>query len=200
MPTVHVFDAPQRFCAGRLGDGDDRRLCLQAREGSTLVTVEISEVNLEALRETLLGLLADRGSAVFAVAREPEHPGPLDAPVEPAFDAVALAVFDDVAAGALVVLASSVDVFGEPHSEATSFGSLVGDALTDPSVDAYVVTIRLTIAQVVDFVVSTQTVLADGRPSCPLCAQPVDPRGHVCPRRNGYRGPDAWPTKLTRLP
>ena len=29
-------------------------------------------------------------------------------------------------------------------------------------------------------------VCASGRPTCPLCAQPVDPTGHACPRANGH--------------
>lgn len=29
-------------------------------------------------------------------------------------------------------------------------------------------------------------VCASGRPTCPLCAQPVEPTGHVCPRSNGH--------------
>ena len=28
-----------------------------------------------------------------------------------------------------------------------------------------------------------------GRPPCPLCAGPLDPRGHDCPRTNGHRPP-----------
>ena len=29
-------------------------------------------------------------------------------------------------------------------------------------------------------------VCAAGRPLCPLCAAPMDPEGHVCPRHNGH--------------
>ena len=29
-------------------------------------------------------------------------------------------------------------------------------------------------------------VVASGRPPCPLCGQPLDPQGHICPRRNGH--------------
>jgi hypothetical protein len=25
-----------------------------------------------------------------------------------------------------------------------------------------------------------------GRPICPMCSQPKDPAGHVCPRSNGH--------------
>ena len=28
-------------------------------------------------------------------------------------------------------------------------------------------------------------VVAAGRPPCPLCGEPLDPQGHICPRRNG---------------
>jgi len=30
-------------------------------------------------------------------------------------------------------------------------------------------------------------VIAAGRKPCPLCAEPLDPDGHICPRQNGYR-------------
>jgi uncharacterized repeat protein (TIGR03847 family) len=29
-------------------------------------------------------------------------------------------------------------------------------------------------------------VVAAGRPPCPLCGGPMDPSGHICPRRNGH--------------
>jgi uncharacterized repeat protein (TIGR03847 family) len=31
-----------------------------------------------------------------------------------------------------------------------------------------------------------ERVVSAGRPPCPLCAEPLDPRGHVCVRLNGY--------------
>jgi uncharacterized repeat protein (TIGR03847 family) len=30
-------------------------------------------------------------------------------------------------------------------------------------------------------------VVNAGRKPCPLCAEPLDPAGHICPRQNGYR-------------
>jgi len=32
----------------------------------------------------------------------------------------------------------------------------------------------------------TLQVVEEGRPSCPLCGQPIDPHGHFCPQRNGH--------------
>jgi len=28
-------------------------------------------------------------------------------------------------------------------------------------------------------------VINAGRPPCPLCGRPLDPQGHICPRKNG---------------
>jgi uncharacterized repeat protein (TIGR03847 family) len=30
-------------------------------------------------------------------------------------------------------------------------------------------------------------VVARGRPLCPLCGNPLDPTGHICPALNGHR-------------
>ncbi len=36
------------------------------------------------------------------------------------------------------------------------------------------------------FVNRALEVVAAGRLPCPLCGQPLDPNGHICPRRNGH--------------
>ena len=46
--------------------------------------------------------------------------------------------------------------------------------------------VRLTAAAARSFVARAARVVAGGRPPCPLCGAPLDPRGHICPRRNGH--------------
>jgi uncharacterized repeat protein (TIGR03847 family) len=46
--------------------------------------------------------------------------------------------------------------------------------------------VRLTPAVARSFVNRALSVIAAGRPPCPLCGQPLDPQGHLCPRRNGH--------------
>ncbi|MBI3978646.1 MAG: DUF3090 family protein [Chloroflexi bacterium] len=36
------------------------------------------------------------------------------------------------------------------------------------------------------FAARIDEVIAAGRPICPLCGGPIDPTGHVCPKRNGH--------------
>jgi uncharacterized repeat protein (TIGR03847 family) len=52
--------------------------------------------------------------------------------------------------------------------------------------DRDLLTVRITGEAARAFVARARAVVAAGRPPCPLCAQPLDPEGHVCPRQNGY--------------
>jgi len=46
--------------------------------------------------------------------------------------------------------------------------------------------VRLSPAEARSFVNRALTVVAAGRLPCPLCGQPLDPQGNICPRRNGH--------------
>jgi len=46
--------------------------------------------------------------------------------------------------------------------------------------------VRLTVEVARSFVNRALEVVAAGRMPCPLCGQPLDPQGHICPRRNGH--------------
>ena len=48
-----------------------------------------------------------------------------------------------------------------------------------------VLRVRVTPAAARAFVERAAQLVASGRPPCPLCGQPLDPQGHMCPRRNG---------------
>jgi uncharacterized repeat protein (TIGR03847 family) len=43
------------------------------------------------------------------------------------------------------------------------------------------------INQIKGFCNRANMVVNAGRPACLFCALPVDPKGHLCPRANGYR-------------
>jgi uncharacterized repeat protein (TIGR03847 family) len=50
-----------------------------------------------------------------------------------------------------------------------------------------VVEIHLDLSMALGFAQRTMALVAAGRPLCPFCISPIDPRGHLCPRANGYR-------------
>ena len=49
--------------------------------------------------------------------------------------------------------------------------------------------VTITPDQARDFIARTEMLLGRQTPSCPFCAQPIAPDGHLCPRSNGYRKP-----------
>ena len=63
------------------------------------------------------------------------------------------------------------------------------DALTDDEEDEEgpdLLRVRMTASAARSFVTRAAQVVSAGRPPCPLCGAPLDPRGHICPRRNGH--------------
>ena len=49
--------------------------------------------------------------------------------------------------------------------------------------------VALTREQAAAFAIHATRLVESGRPPCPLCALPLDPAGHDCPRTNGHRPP-----------
>jgi uncharacterized repeat protein (TIGR03847 family) len=50
-----------------------------------------------------------------------------------------------------------------------------------------VVVINISIAMASAFCQRSKAVVNAGRLPCPFCGIPIDSRGHLCPRANGYR-------------
>ena len=55
--------------------------------------------------------------------------------------------------------------------------------------DGDTLVVTLTKEQAAAFAIRGVQLIEAGRPPCPLCGLPLDPRGHDCPRTNGYRAP-----------
>jgi uncharacterized repeat protein (TIGR03847 family) len=47
--------------------------------------------------------------------------------------------------------------------------------------------INMTVGMAVSFSTRSKAVVNAGRLPCTFCGIPIDPRGHLCPRANGYR-------------
>ena len=178
------FDPPQRFVAGTVGEPGERTFYLQASGSGRTISVSLEKVQVQALAEKLEELLDEvrrrqgSGSAVPAVApADLEDVAPLDAPIEEEFRVGTLALAWDDDDGMVIIEAQSIVEQADPEVpvESTEF---TGDLLR----------VRITAAAARSFAKRSQRVVAAGRPPCPLCGNPLDPQGHVCPRQNGHRG------------
>jgi len=158
------FEAPDHFTTGTVGPSGQRIFYIQAREARRIVTLKVEKTQVMALAEYLTGLLSRIKAGASPV---PEDLALLE-PVEPAWDVGALGVGYDEARDRIVVEASELTEDEEGNEE--------------PAAARF----RITRAQAAGFVERAQELMRGSRPLCPLCTQPMDPSGHVCPRQNGH--------------
>ena len=180
---VHSFEPPERFVAGTVGEPGDRTFFLQARGGGRLVSVALEKVQVALLAEKLEELLgeaqrrfgvevADGGSLA------PPDNEPLETPLDEEFRVGTLGLAFDVDTATVIIEAIAVGDEEAEEDEAED---------EEATADRDRLRVRLTPQATRAFIERARRVVASGRPPCPLCGQPLDPRGHLCPRHNGYR-------------
>jgi uncharacterized repeat protein (TIGR03847 family) len=190
---VHAFEPPERFVAGTVGEPGDRTFFLQARGGGRVVSVALEKVQVSLLAEKLEELLTEAAHR-FGVEL-PDLPAsagsdnePLDTPVDEEFRVGTLGLAFDVDTSTVVIEAIEA---GEADTE-VELGAEDEEALSpddeddEPDDDLDRLRVRLTPEATRAFIDRARRVVAAGRPPCPLCGQPLDPAGHLCPRHNGY--------------
>jgi uncharacterized repeat protein (TIGR03847 family) len=180
---VFLFDPPDRFVAGTVGQPGDRTFYLQASAHGRVVSVALEKVQVQVLADRLEELLDTVRRATDAVVpvvapRELEDTAPLDAPVEEEFRVGTMGLAWETDEERLVV-----EALAQPSDEEQATVEPLSDVLEGP--DA--LRVRLTAVMARAFITRAQRVVAAGRPPCPLCNLPLDPEGHICPRQNGHR-------------
>jgi len=182
MP-VFYYDPPDRFVAGSVGQPGDRTFYLQASSTGRVTSVALEKFQVSLLAERIEELLDEvlrRADAVTGIP--PEGPpalrddGPLDLPLTEDFRVGAIALAWDGEGDRVVIEAQEdSDAPIEPLSD-------------DIPIDGPgVLRVRITPSAARAFARRALSLVAAGRPPCPLCGQPLDAAGHVCPRQNGHR-------------
>ena len=169
---------PDYFTTGAVGAPGQRVFYLQGRQSGTVVTLKVEKEQISALADYLAGLLA----------KLPE-PGtvsadlPLLEPVEAAWAVGSLGLGYDDSSDRVIVIANEAvereEEDGEEESESTE-GAETGEG------DGATARFLVSRAQAAAFVERARALVRAGRPICPMCQQPKDPAGHVCPRSNGH--------------
>jgi uncharacterized repeat protein (TIGR03847 family) len=180
MP-VYSYDPPERFVAGTVGQPGERTFYLQATTSTRVTSVALEKGQVSQLAERLDELLDEvtRRTGTASSARlvgAGEDDGPLDLPLTEDFrvGAIALAWDHD---GERVII--------EAQEESEEPLEPLADYVPDDG--PAVLRVRITAEVARAFSRRAIKVVQQGRPPCPLCGQPLDPSGHVCPRQNGHR-------------
>lgn len=166
---LFIFDGPDRFLAGTVGEPGDRSFFLQARKGGAVISVALEKVQVAALAQRLDDLL----DAVDV----PPHTGagdegPLEEPIVELFRVGAMALAWDAASESVVIEAQTPTEDGE-------YAELPDEAEEGPDL----LRVRIDAPSARAFVRRAEALVASGRPSCPFCGEPLDPQGHFCVAR-----------------
>lgn len=191
---VYAFEPPERFVVGTVGPPGERTFYLQARGGGRLVSVVLEKVQVSLLAEKLEELLAEAhhrfGLELPTPADGPADNDPLDSPVDEEFRVGTLGLAFDVESSTVIIeaiAAEEIEFEAETDTEDdTGADDDDDDEVPEISDDLDRLRVRMTPQSVRDFIDRAKRVVAAGRPPCPLCGQPLDPAGHLCPRYNGY--------------
>ncbi len=185
MSKSFELDAPDHFTAGAIGPPGERVFYFQARQGGALVTLKCEKEHVRALGRyfgtTLAKLPAEppltlpspqRGEG----EREGGREGELVDFAEPAWIVAAIGAGWDKERDRFMV--EMRELLEEEEAEEEQ----------EPAAEPEPATARLWItrAQAAAFVERAEALMKAGRPICPMCSQPKDPAGHICPRANGY--------------
>jgi uncharacterized repeat protein (TIGR03847 family) len=202
---IYDFGVPDRFVAGTVGQPGNRTFFLQARKGSALVSVVLEKVQVQVLAERVALLIAEiarRGVQVpEALAPSDDDTSPLGEPLVEAFRVGTMTLGWDPEREQVVVEARAQeeaddedededdepDEADEDEDEDEDDDEPASLEIDDSDPDGPdLVRVRLTPLAARAFVERSLRTVAAGRPPCPFCGQPLDPTGHICPRKNGY--------------
>jgi uncharacterized repeat protein (TIGR03847 family) len=150
----------------------------------------LEKVQAQVLAERMALLLAEvarRGVHVpEALAPGDDDTAPLDEPLVEAFRVGTMTLAWDGESDEIIVEAREQVEEEDDEEGAEDEGSDELELADDDPTGPDLVRVRLTPTRARAFAERALRMVAAGRPPCPVCGQPLDPSGHLCPRRNGY--------------
>ena len=166
--AVIEFVHPDRFVAGTIGQPGAREFYLQVRDGHRVEAVAIEKPQVQLLAERVEELLDEVGADQDVVAARPDN-DPLELPVDVMFQVGGMSAAWEPSRGIMALEFHDLEADLNPGADRTTLRIVV-----QPQVAR-------------EFVRRSLALVAAGRQPCPLCSEPLNPSGHICPRANGYR-------------
>jgi uncharacterized repeat protein (TIGR03847 family) len=166
----HVFSRPERFVTGTVGEPGERAFYLQVRNSSRLLSVAVEKAQVQAITSRLDLMIAEirKVNPLITIEKFPIDDAPLESPVDSEFQVGAMSLAWDEETSLICI-----ELYELEEDEEES--------------DGEVAEINITIGMAAAFSTRSKAVVNAGRLPCPFCGIPIDPRGHLCPRANGYR-------------
>jgi uncharacterized repeat protein (TIGR03847 family) len=156
------IDPAETVAVGTVGPAGQRAFYIQARSPYRTLTMLVEKVQVQALAERAVEML--QGHKLGAE----ESPVDLQEPVEPDWRAGQMGLGMDEDRDLVVLVAQEA-----PEN--------------DEADEASVATARVWMRpeQALAWSARGLELVGKGRPLCAVCGLPMDPKGHLCPRKNG---------------
>lgn len=175
MPRrLFIFDGPDRFVPGTIGEPGSRTFFLQVRKGDAVVSVTLEKAQVAVLADRLSTLLdgVDDGPAA---GQAPRDDRPLDEPLGDLFKVGPMAIAWDPTSERVVIEA-------QPVNEDGDYVETSDDDESGPDL----VRVRIDQPRAREFVRRAEALVAGGRPTCPFCGEVLEPTGHFCTQTKAH--------------
>ena len=166
----HEYSRPERFIAGTVGEPGERAFFLQVRSSYRLFSVAVEKAQVQAIIARLDVMVAEirKSNPLINIEKFSTDDAPLESPVEAEFQVGAMSLAWDEDSALICI-----ELYELEEDDEDSTGE--------------VVEINISLGMAIAFTARSKAVVNAGRLPCPFCGIPIDPRGHLCPRANGYR-------------
>ena len=166
----HIFSRPDRFITGTVGEPGERAFYVQLRNNSRLFSVAVEKAQVQAIAERLDVMISEirKSNPLISIEKSPIDDAPLESPVDAEFQV------------------GAISLAWNEESQRISF-ELYELEEDEEEGDGEVLEVNISLGMATSFASRSKAVVNAGRLPCPFCGIPIDPRGHLCPRSNGYR-------------
>jgi uncharacterized repeat protein (TIGR03847 family) len=170
-PVSHVT-------TGFVGVPGQRTFYLQARQGSTLVSLLLEKEQVAALAQSVLQLIEHLDEKYPSVSTAPmTRDMNLEEPIQPLFRVGQMGLGYDQERDLLVLVAQEIQTVEEEEEV----------SIEETETEGAVVRMWANRGQMEALARHALEIVKQGRPVCPLCHQPMNVEGHFCPPRNGHK-------------
>jgi uncharacterized repeat protein (TIGR03847 family) len=178
---VIEFNEPARFTVGTVGEPGERTFFIQVEDGIRLISVSLEKSQVQALADRLVFMLKEIKQVVpsFSLIPLPRDEKPLSSPIEEEFRVGLISLAYDQSTD---LIQMDLQAVSDEKSDESEFVDV-----DDLSSDRDILRVSITPHEASRFSKRAIAVVGAGRLPCPFCGGPIDSRGHLCPRANGYR-------------
>lgn len=178
MPRIIYRHQPAtRFIVSAIGDPGERQFFIQVKSSDGINSVTLEKSQVIALTQRFEDLIRELRRGKLASVADISATAVLDdLPME-------LPIDEDFQVGVISITWEN-DLVVVNIQAISQDDDLILDDL-DSGPDLLIATLKIN--QVRGFCERAKILVSAGRPACPFCGLPIDPKGHLCPRANGYR-------------